>query len=342
LIERFHMDAHHLPIVLCPNGKLLRNPSETELARCIGWIRPIDATKLYDVAIVGAGPAGLAAAVYAASEGLSVIVLDGRAFGGQAGASSRIENYLVFPTGISGMALMARAYNQAQKFGAELVIPDQANGLRDSDGGAGKHFVLEVGNSEHLQGSVVAASGARYRRLDVPNLSQFEGSCIHYWASPIEARLCGGQEVALVRAGNSAGQAAVYLAAHTRKVWMLARGKSLEASMSRYLCERIRAQPSIEALSETEITALEGAKAISNMCAGAIASAARRPRVRSITSSSSAPISTRTGSPSPTSCSSPRVCAHGQRLRRWAARVGNNPRRRICDSGMCARAPSSA
>jgi thioredoxin reductase (NADPH) len=259
LIERFHVDAHHLPIVLCPNGKLLRNPSDTELARCIGLMRPIDATKLYHVAIVGAGPAGLAAAVYAASEGLSVIVLDCRAFGGQAGASSRIENYLGFPTGISGMALMARAYTQAQKFGAELVIPDQANRVSDADGAAGRHFVLAVGDNETLQAhTIVVASGARYRRLDIPTLAQFEGSCVHYWASPIEARLCGGQEVALVGAGNSAGQAAVYLAAHTRKVWMLARGKSLEASMSRYLCERIHAQPNIEVLNETEITALEG------------------------------------------------------------------------------------
>jgi thioredoxin reductase (NADPH) len=259
LIERFHVDPHHLPIVLCPNGKLLRNPSDTELARCIGLMRPIDATKLYDVAIVGAGPAGLAAAVYAASEGLSVIVLDCRAFGGQAGASSRIENYLGFPTGISGMALMARAYNQAQKFGAELVIPDQANRLSDGGGADGNHFVLAVGGDEILQArAIVVASGARYRRLDVANLAEFEGSCVHYWASPIEARLCSGQEVALVGAGNSAGQAAVYLAAHTRKVWMIARGKSLEASMSRYLCQRIHAQPNIEVLNETAITALEG------------------------------------------------------------------------------------
>jgi thioredoxin reductase (NADPH) len=259
LIDRFHVDTHHLPIVLCPNGKLLRNPSDTELARCIGLMRPIDATKLYDVAIVGAGPAGLAAAVYAASEGLSVIVLDCRAFGGQAGASSRIENYLGFPTGISGMALMARAYNQAQKFGAELVIPDQAKRLSNGDGALGKNFVLDVGDAERLQArTIVLASGARYRRLDIANLAQFEGSSVHYWASPIEARLCGGQEVALVGAGNSAGQAAVYLAAHVRKVWMLARGKNLEASMSRYLCDRIKAQPNIQVLNETEITALEG------------------------------------------------------------------------------------
>lgn len=144
LIERFHVDLHHLPIVLCPNGKLLRNPNENELARCTGLVRPIDATKLYDVAIVGAGPAGLAAAVYAASEGLSVIVLDCRAFGGQAGASARIENYLGFPTGISGMALMARAYNQAQKFGVEMAIPDRANRLRNGADRNGTRYVLTV------------------------------------------------------------------------------------------------------------------------------------------------------------------------------------------------------
>jgi thioredoxin reductase (NADPH) len=259
LIERFHVNPHHLPIVLCANGKLLRNPGDHELARCIGLMRPIDASKLYDVAIVGAGPAGLAAAVYAASEGLSAIVLDCRAFGGQAGASSRIENYLGFPTGISGMALMARAYNQAQKFGAELVIPNEAKRLRNSAGEDGRHYALAVGDAETLQArTVVVASGARYRRLDVSNLAQFEGSCVHYWASPIEARLCAGQGVALVGAGNSAGQAAVYLAANVKKVWMLARGKSIEATMSRYLCERIRAQPNIEVLSQTEVIALEG------------------------------------------------------------------------------------
>ncbi|MBV9218517.1 MAG: FAD-dependent oxidoreductase [Methylobacteriaceae bacterium] len=259
LVERFHVDPHHLPIVLCPNGKLLRNPSETDLARCTGLVRPIDPTKVYDAAIVGAGPAGLAAAVYAASEGLAVIVVDCRAFGGQAGASARIENYLGFPTGISGMALMARAYNQAQKFGAEMVIPDQANQLGDQTHTDGKRYVLSVGKDETVQArAVVVASGARYRRLDLPNLAQFEGSSVHYWASPIEARLCGGHEVALVGAGNSAGQAAVYLAAHVRKVWLLVRGERLEAGMSRYLIERIMAQPNIEVLTRTEITSLQG------------------------------------------------------------------------------------
>ncbi len=259
LIERFQVDEHHLPIVLCQNGKLLRNPSENELARCIGLVRPIDAAKVYDVAIVGAGPAGLAAAVYAASEGLEVIVLDCRAFGGQAGASSRIENYLGFPTGISGMALMARAYNQAQKFGAEMVIPDQAHhlGQRALDGG--QSYFLAVGEEGTLRArAVVVASGARYRRLDVPNLAQFEGVSVHYWASPIEAKLCDDQEVALVGAGNSAGQAAVYLASHVKKVWLVARRATLDETMSHYLVERIKAQPNIEIATGSEVTELQG------------------------------------------------------------------------------------
>jgi len=256
LIERFHVDPHHLPIVLCPNGKLMHNPGENELARCVGLLRPIDADKIYDVAIVGAGPAGLAAAVYAASEGLSTIVLDCRAFGGQAGASARIENYLGFPTGITGMALMARAYNQAQKFGVEMVIPDEAKLLDDANDGA--RYRLAIGDGESVRTrAVVIASGARYRRLDIANLAQFEATSVHYWASPIEARLCKDQEVALVGAGNSAGQAAVYLASQVRKVTLLAR-RDLGATMSRYLVERIAAQPNIEVLTGTEVEALEG------------------------------------------------------------------------------------
>ena len=259
LIDRFHIDIHHLPIVLCPNGDILRNPGENELARCIGLVRRIDDTKLYDVAIVGSGPAGLAAAVYAGSEGLSTIVLDCRAFGGQAGASSRIENYLGFPTGISGLALMARAYNQAQKFGVEMAIPDEAHSLSAEQDGAGSTYMLDVGDGEKVRArSVVIASGARYRRLDLANLAEFEGSSVHYWASPIEAKLCEGQEVALVGAGNSAGQAAVYLASQVKKVWLLARGASLDASMSNYLVERIKAQPNIEVEVRTEVTCLEG------------------------------------------------------------------------------------
>ena len=259
LLERFHVDPGELPIVVCPGGQLLRNPGETELARCIGLVRAIDPDKLYDVAVVGAGPAGLAAAVYGASEGLSVLVLDCRAFGGQAGASARIENYLGFPTGISGMALMARAYNQAQKFGVEMAIPDETVRLEDQPRAADGALALGLFNGERVRArAVILASGARYRGLQVKDVDLFEGASIHYWASPFEARLCAGQEVALVGAGNSAGQAAVYLASQVTKVWMLVRGPGLEASMSRYLIDRIAAQPNIEVLTRTEISALEG------------------------------------------------------------------------------------
>ena len=261
LIDRFSVDEAELPIVLCPGGQLLRRPSNAELARCIGMVGKLDADRLYDVAVVGAGPAGLATAVYAASEGLSVLVLDTRAFGGQAGASARIENYLGFPTGISGMALMGRAYNQAQKFGADLAIPDEVATL-DCDGrdvGAGGRYQLQLASGETTQArTVVIASGARYRRLEVRDLDRFEGSCVHYWASPLEAKLCAGQEVALVGAGNSAGQAAVYLASQVAKVWLVIRGKSLDASMSRYLIERIESLPNIEVVVRTEIVELDG------------------------------------------------------------------------------------
>jgi thioredoxin reductase (NADPH) len=258
LLERFHVDPGQLPIVLCPNGQLLRNPGETELARCIGMVGPIDPDRIYDVAIVGAGPAGLATAVYAASEGLTVLVLDCRAFGGQAGASARIENYLGFPTGITGMALMARAYNQAQKFGVEMAIPDEAVALAGLQAGGGE-FALSLFNAERARArSIVVASGARYRRLNVPELADFEASSVHYWASPLEAKLVAGQEVALVGAGNSAGQATVYLAAQAAKVWLIVRGSSLEASMSRYLVDRIRGLENVTLVTEAEIVGLEG------------------------------------------------------------------------------------
>jgi thioredoxin reductase (NADPH) len=259
LIERFHVDTGQLPIVLCPNGQLLRNPTEPDLARCIGLLGPIDPNHVYDVIVVGAGPAGLATAVYAGSEGLSVLVLDCRAFGGQAGASARIENYLGFPTGISGMALMARAYNQAQKFGVEMAIPDEVTALRPFDGAESEPFVLNLSNSERAKArSIVIATGARYRRLAVAGLEAFEGSSVHYWASPLEAKLCSGQEVALVGAGNSAGQAAVYLAGHVAKVWLLVRGRELAASMSRYLVDRIAGLPNVEVLTQTNVAGLEG------------------------------------------------------------------------------------
>jgi thioredoxin reductase (NADPH) len=259
LIERFHVDPGQLPIVLCPSGQLLRNPGEAELARCIGLLRPIDPDRLYDVAIVGAGPAGLAAAVYAGSEGLSALVLDCRAFGGQAGASARIENYLGFPTGISGMALMARAYNQAQKFGVEMAIPDEAAGLDGAGLARDGRFVVDLANGERASArAVVIASGVRYRRPAAANLAAFEGTSVHYWASPLEAKLCAGQEVALVGAGNSAGQAVVYLASQVRKVWLLVRGPSLAAKMSRYLVDRIAGLANVEVLTQTRVTGLEG------------------------------------------------------------------------------------
>jgi thioredoxin reductase (NADPH) len=261
LLKRFSIQPEHLPIVLCPGGQILRNPSESEVARCIGLLRPIDPDMVYDTVIVGAGPAGLAAAVYAASEGLCTMVLDCRSFGGQAGASSRIENYLGFPTGISGLALMARAYNQAQKFGAEISIPDEAQLLEGSSEN-GARFQVRLGNGEAVKArSVVLASGAQYRRLSIPNLSDFEGTCVHYWASAIETKLCAGREVALAGAGNSAGQAVVYLADKVKKLWMVVRGRSLEDTMSQYLIDRIRALSNVEVLLRTEICALEGAEA---------------------------------------------------------------------------------
>jgi thioredoxin reductase (NADPH) len=257
LIERFHIDPGQLPIVLCPSGEFLNNPSEDKLARCLGLVRPINPDRIYDVAVVGAGPAGLATAVYATSEGLSVLVLDSRAFGGQAGASARIENYLGFPTGISGMALMARAYNQAQKFGAEMAIPDEAASLAAHDGTGPFTLSLRTGEQVRTR-SVVIASGARYRRLDVGNLDTFEASSVHYWASPIEAKLCANQEVALVGAGNSAGQAAVYLASQGVKVWMLVRRQDLAETMSRYLVDRIRSLSNIEVVTGATVSGLEG------------------------------------------------------------------------------------
>jgi thioredoxin reductase (NADPH) len=258
LIERFHVDPGQLPIVLCPGGQLLRNPNEDELARCVGLVRPIDPNRLYDVAVIGAGPAGLATAVYAASEGLSALVLDCRAFGGQAGASARIENYLGFPTGITGMALMARAYNQAQKFGAEMAIPDEVSQLCAQQCGEDP-FILNLHNGERVRArSVVVASGARYRRLNVADLDAYEGASVHYWATPLEAKLCANQEVALVGAGNSAGQAAVFLAGQGVKVRMLVRRPDLNETMSRYLVDRIEGLANVKVEAGCAVSGLEG------------------------------------------------------------------------------------
>jgi thioredoxin reductase (NADPH) len=260
LIDRFHVDPGQLPIVVCPNGFMLRNPGETELARCIGLVGPIDSNRIFDVAIVGAGPAGLATAVYAASEGLATLVLDTRSFGGQAGASARIENYLGFPTGISGMALMARAYNQATKFGVEMAIPNEVVGFDAPADPATGHFVLRLADGERVSTrSIVIACGVNYRRPAVADIDHYEQSSVHYWASRLEANLCSGQEVILVGGGNSAGQAAVFLAGHVRKVWMLVRGNDLQASMSRYLVDRISGLANVEVLTGAKITGFEGA-----------------------------------------------------------------------------------
>jgi thioredoxin reductase (NADPH) len=257
MIARYSPSPNDWPLVVIADGSVLRNPGESELARALGMIGGPAGNKIYDAAIVGCGPAGLATAVYAASEGLSVVVLDARAFGGQAGASARIENYLGFPTGISGQALAGRAFTQAQKFGADIMIPIAAKSLdcTRSDGA----FALALDGGETLRArSVVVASGARYRRPEIENLDRFEGRGVWYWASPIEARLCAEQEVALVGGGNSAGQAAVFLSGHARKVHMVIRGGGLGVSMSRYLIERIEATPNIELVFNTEVVGLEG------------------------------------------------------------------------------------
>lgn len=257
LVARYSASRADLPLVVCPDGTVLRNPSETALALAIGMIGGHARNKLYDVAVVGSGPAGLATAVYAASEGLSVAVLDARSFGGQAGASARIENYLGFPTGISGQALAGRAFNQAQKFGAEMLIPVAAKSLDCSKRDGAFALSTECGQLLRAK-SVVVASGARYRRPEIANLASFEGRGVWYWASPIEARLCADQDVVLVGGGNSAGQAAVFLSGHARKVHMVIRGGGLGASMSRYLIERIEATQNIDMLFNAEVTGLEG------------------------------------------------------------------------------------
>jgi thioredoxin reductase (NADPH) len=262
LIVRYSPSPSDWPLVVTAGGTVLRNPSESELARALGMIGGATGDRIYDVAIVGCGPAGLATAVYAASEGLSVVVTDARSYGGQAGASARIENYLGFPTGISGQALAGRAFSQAQKFGADIMIPIGVKSLdcTRADGA----FALALDGGDLLRAkSVVVASGARYRRPDIENLDRFEGRGVWYWASPIEARLCAEQEIALVGGGNSAGQAAVFLSGHAKKVHMVIRGGGLGASMSRYLIERIEATPNIELVFNTEVVGLEGTDGVS-------------------------------------------------------------------------------
>ena len=258
LIERLGVLPEELPLMVCANGSVLRRPSFAEAGACLGLTPELDPDRVYDVAIVGAGPAGLATAVYAASEGLSVLVLDERAFGGQAGASARIENYLGFPSGISGMALAGRAFNQALKFGAEIAIPLEVARL-DCSTTRDKTLRLEMYDGASVQSrTVVVASGARYRQPAIENLSMFEGRGISYWVSPVEAKLCEGEEVALVGGGNSAGQAVVFLAPKVKRLHLAVRGAGLEASMSRYLIDRIAALPNVVLRTRTEVIALEG------------------------------------------------------------------------------------
>lgn len=260
-VERFGVAENELPLMICPNGALLKRPTDAEAGACLGITPELDPEKIYDVAVVGAGPAGLAAAVYGASEGLSMIVLDQRAFGGQAGASARIENYLGFPTGISGMALAGRAFNQAQKFGAEIAIPLLVEKL-DCGGvarGTREPFRIDIdgtGNSVQAR-TVIIASGARYRRPAIGNLSEFENNGVSYWASPIEAKLCEGEEVALIGGGNSAGQAVVYLAPKVKHLHLSVR-RPLAETMSKYLIDRIEALPNVTLYVGSEVVALGG------------------------------------------------------------------------------------
>jgi len=257
LTERLGILASELPLMVCPNGTVLKNPTDMEAAACLGMTPELTPGKLYDVAVVGAGPAGLATAVYAASEGLDVIVIDERSVGGQAGASSRIENYLGFPTGISGQALAGRAYNQALKFGAEMVLPVAVEGLIAPERDAGVLTLNLAGGKDVTSRTIVIASGAHYRRPDIANIERFEGNGISYWASPIEAKLCTGEEIALVGGGNSAGQAIAFLAPQVRKLHLVVR-RALEETMSQYLIDRIRAFLNIELHMHCEVDAIDG------------------------------------------------------------------------------------
>lgn len=254
-LECFSIDADSLPVVICPDETILRNPTIAALADELGITEPFEPGRVYDLAVVGAGPAGLAAAVYAASEGLSTIVLESMAPGGQAGTSSKIENYLGFPTGISGQALAGRAQVQAQKFGARLAVSRSVAGLDCS----GQPLKLRLDDDRVVEArAVVVATGARYRTLDVPNYATFEGQGIHYAATAMEEKLCHGEEVVVVGGGNSAGQAAVFLARNARHVHILVRSEGLAATMSDYLIQRIDSSPKITLHSHTEITELDG------------------------------------------------------------------------------------
>jgi thioredoxin reductase (NADPH) len=255
LLDRFHIAATEVPVLICGGTVVLRNPSNESIADCLGFNAAVDRTHVRDVLVVGAGPSGLAAAVYAASEGLDVLVLESNAPGGQAGSSSRIENYLGFPTGVSGQDLAGRALTQAQKFGAEIMIAKGATALTCDR----KPYRVRIGDGPSIAArTVVIATGAEYRRPSIENLANFEGTGVYYGATFLEAQLCGGEDVIVVGGGNSAGQAAVFLAPTARHVYVFVRSAGLAESMSRYLVRRIEESPGIELRTCTEIVGLAG------------------------------------------------------------------------------------
>lgn len=254
LMTTFHVEASEIPVVICRGTKVLRNPSNRELAQCLGFNESVDRTHIRDLIVIGAGPAGLAAAVYAASEGLDVLVIETNAPGGQAGSSSRIENYLGFPMGLTGQELAARAYTQAEKFGADMLI-DKAVRLKCDR----QPYLVKLESEEEIAArAIVIAGGAQYRKPPLENLERFENLGVYYGATFIEAQLCAGDEVVVVGGGNSAGQAAVFLAKTAKRVYVLVRGAGLAESMSRYLSRRIDDTPNIELRTRTEIIGLFG------------------------------------------------------------------------------------
>ena len=254
LLDGFQISPSNIPVLICRGQVVLRNPNNQEIADCLGFNESIDQTQARDLVIVGAGPSGLAAAVYGASEGLDVVLLETSSPGGQAGSSSKIENYLGFPTGISGQDLAGRAYMQAQKFGAKMLIARATRILSDQ-----RPYIVETESGSRIPArTVLIATGAQYRRLPLEHLSQFEGAGVYYGATFVERQLCGEDEVIVVGGGNSAGQAAVYLSETARQVYLLVRSASLASSMSRYLVSRIEEAPNIVVKSNTEIITLEG------------------------------------------------------------------------------------
>ena len=255
LLDRFRVGVDDIPILICRGTTVLRDPSNHEIAACLGLNAPLDTGRVRDVLIVGAGPAGLAAAVYGASEGLDVVVLETEAPGGQAGSSSRIENYLGFPNGISGQSLAGRAYTQAQKFGAQMIVASSARRLRCD----GHSYLVETDDGSTIAArTIVIATGAAYRKLAVADMARFEGVGVYYGATPMEAQLCRGQDAIVVGGGNSAGQAAVFLAQGCSRVHMFVRGDGLAETMSRYLIRRIETTGAIALRTRTEIVGVEG------------------------------------------------------------------------------------